>query len=110
MPQWNHGFKKGQRVPKGVVVTACLQHIEDGGVDDPDGKRRRVEQIGALPAEVLRFAPTTGWGASPLNPNAWLPVRALGAEGSGLDAGGTRRHGPDGTPYGAMDAEMEGWS
>jgi hypothetical protein len=110
MTQWNHGFRRGQRVSKGVVVTACLRHIEAGGVDDPEGKRRRVEQIAALPGEILQFAPTQGWGASPLNPNAWLAVRGPVTGRSSLDEFGARDRGPDSTPFGAMDAEMEGWS
>lgn len=66
-----HPFKKGEIYDKSYIVEICFRYIDSGKVADTDEKRRYVNEIESFLSSQLRFAPTTSWGASPMNPDAW---------------------------------------
>ena len=67
-----HNLEAGRHYSSDEVVRVCEKHIADGKVDNPPQKRGYVDVIRKCPHEVVVFSPFgSGWGCSPMNPNAW---------------------------------------
>jgi hypothetical protein len=68
---WHH-FQPGERYRLSEVVATCEKRIEDGGVQSVAEKQGLVELLRQHAPAVVVWSPfSTGWGASPFNPNCW---------------------------------------
>lgn len=68
-----HGIEAGQQIASDEVCRLCERHIRKGGVHDVKGKLCCVARIRNCGYTRIVFAPIAwkGWGASPMDPNAW---------------------------------------
>jgi hypothetical protein len=67
-----HSFAAKRVYTLDEVVAACKRRIAEGGVDNPDQKEAMVELLRRDAPQKIVWSPfSTGWGASPFNPNCW---------------------------------------
>ncbi len=68
---WHH-FQAGERYRLSEVVATCERRVAIGGVLCVTEKRGLFELLRQhAPAEVVWAPCSSGWGASPFNPNCW---------------------------------------
>jgi len=67
-----HDFQPGQQYTLQEVVSACERRIAQGGVIQGDRKQQLVDLLRKHAPSICVWSPfSTGWGASPFNPNCW---------------------------------------
>ena len=67
-----HTFETGNTYSTLQALAVCWNRLESGAVADVPDKLKMLEWIRRLAPERVVFAPfSSGWGASPLNPNCW---------------------------------------
>lgn len=67
-----HKFKPGGIYPTLQVLAECWNRLQSGAVAEVADKVRLLELIRRVAPEQIVYTPfSTGWGASPLNPNCW---------------------------------------
>ena len=67
-----HDFQPGERYTRAYMVAACERRIRNGGVTSIEEKKQLLDQIQKHAPEILVWSPlSSGWGASPFNPNCW---------------------------------------
>jgi hypothetical protein len=67
-----HPFELGKLYPLAEVLAVCERRLTDGAVLALEEKRRLVELMRSHgPNEMVWSPASTGWGASPFNPNNW---------------------------------------
>lgn len=72
MRQRWHSFQPGEQYALGEVIAACERRIADGGVIQGERKQRLVDLLREHGPPSVVWSPfSTGWGASPFNPNCW---------------------------------------
>lgn len=60
---WNHPFVPSHEYDRDYVVSVCMRHIQEEGVENPEEKRRYVNQIRECQHERIVFTPIgSGWG------------------------------------------------
>jgi hypothetical protein len=70
-----HDFWPGQPYALDTVVAACERRIADGGVIREERKQYLVNRLREHAPSSIVWSPfSSGWGASPFNPNCWLSV------------------------------------
>jgi hypothetical protein len=71
MGSW-HPFVTGEPVAKESVLRVCEERLASGAVLCGDEKRRYVALMREHAPAVMVWSPmSSGWGASPFNPNNW---------------------------------------
>ena len=67
-----HPFLPDESYAKNFVVDVITERLESGDVRATEWKEKsQLEAIRSCPHERIVFRPTSGWGASPMNTNAW---------------------------------------
>lgn len=71
MASW-HPFVVGEAADKASVLRVCEDRLASGAVLCTEEKRRYVGLLREHAPAVLVWSPmSSGWGASPFNPNNW---------------------------------------
>ncbi|KAA0225915.1 MAG: hypothetical protein AKCLJLPJ_02205 [Fimbriimonadales bacterium] len=71
-----HNFRTGQHYSLEDVVATCERRIKEGKVKDVRDKRDLLAQMRLSAPRTVVWSPfSTGWGASPFNPNCWRTVQ-----------------------------------
>jgi len=90
MASW-HPFIEGEPVETEHVIRLCGERLDSGKVLDAEEKQCYIDFFVRHAPETMVWKPmSTGWGASPFNPNNWRtldgdPVRAEGTPIDGLE-------------------------
>ena len=70
-----HPFIAGEAYGRQFVVDVISARLESGDVRATEWKEKsELEAIRSCHHEQIVFKPTTGWGASPMNKNAWKTI------------------------------------